>query len=178
AGPRLHHARALRGPEPRAHRKEVITRWRSRPHKPLTAAAVGGGPEMKRSGRSAQGLVEFALVLPILMMFLAVVVDLGRFLHVQLMLEQLTADAAAYAIVKDEATGALPTAAEITARLANRYPAMFKPYAFDVNVAAKVDGDDAVTCSLSTSVRPFLLHVLGAKQQTYTLSAAAAQPRR
>ena len=122
--------------------------------------------------------MEFALVVPVLMMFLAALIDVGRFLHVQLMLEQLASDAARYATIPDEQTGALPTAADVTARVDERYPALFKPYTLNVDVSGNLSGDAAVSCQLSTSVKPFLLQVLSSQQQSYTMYASATQPRR
>jgi Flp pilus assembly protein TadG len=128
--------------------------------------------------RRGQSLVEFALVLPLLVVFLALFVDVGRFIHVQLMLEQIASDAARYASVKDPSTGTTPTSSDVSARVAGRYPTAFQPYTCTVNVSTTVGADAAATCELSTTVRPFLLNAVGFRPQGFMLSAAATQPKR
>ena len=133
---------------------------------------------MSNPRRRAQALVEMALVLPVLVMFLALFVDVARFLHVQLMLEQVTSDAARYATVKDANTGAFPTAGDVTARVASNYPSAFLPYSLTVNLNGKVGTDAAVSCALSTTVNPFVLSAVGVAPHGVTLSSAATQPLR
>jgi Flp pilus assembly protein TadG len=133
---------------------------------------------MVRARRKGQGLVEFSMVVPLLLMFLAAIIDVGRFIHVQLVLEQLTADATRYAVVKDEATGTYPSSEQITARLDAEYPSLYRPYNCRINTSETVGTSQAVTCELSTSMRPFLLHLVGATGEGVTLSAAASHPRR
>ena len=130
------------------------------------------------TSRRATALVELALVLPLIFLFLTAIVDLGRFLHVQLLLESMVGDAARYATLKHPTTGALPTPQEVAARLDAIYPSPFRPYTFQVDTAATLAGEPAVTCQLSCRLRPFLMNMVGASSGDPILTAAGSQPRR
>jgi Flp pilus assembly protein TadG len=131
-----------------------------------------------RTRRRAQGLVEFVLVLPVIVLFLAVVADAGRFLHVQMVLEQVCDDAARYASIKDAGTGEAPTLTEVRTRVDALYPTMLLPYQLSLDTKAKVGGDPAVSCALSCTLRPYLANLVGAVRGDVTLGARATRPRR
>jgi Flp pilus assembly protein TadG len=82
-------------------------------------------------GRRGQGLVEFALTLPLLIMFISLGVDFGRYIAMKLALEFAVHDAVRFATLRNPSpvagspeagNGGYPTDDQVRARFVALYP--------------------------------------------------------
>ena len=126
--------------------------------------------------RRGQGLVELALVLPILMLLLAVAVDAGRWLESSHRLSRAVADAARYGAVKNVDRDTYPTSEQIRARILEVLAADLRSADIRVNTLARVADEPAVSVRAECSFATFTPGLTGIG--TLRLAAESWFPRR
>jgi Flp pilus assembly protein TadG len=129
-------------------------------------------------GRRAQALIEFCLVLPLLLVVLSIAVDLARYFHYQLVLEDIVTDAARYATVKDPSTGQFPSDSQVDSRIQTAFPPNLGSYTVSKNLNATVGTDAAVSIRISCQVKAFSLILDHLISNPFTIEAQAWQPKR
>lgn len=135
----------------------------------------------RRARRRGQGLVEFGLTMPLLIMFLSLGIDFGRYISLKLALEFAVHDAARYAVLRNPAVSAnagYPQDADVQTRFTGLYPNHLP--AATVTVAnVTVNGVSGagrrVTASFTVRpVTPGMDRVLG----NFAISASLTLPKR
>jgi Flp pilus assembly protein TadG len=130
-----------------------------------------------RSSRIAQALVEFVLVLPLLLLAMAVIVDLSRYIAVRLALESAARDAAQYAVSRGSATGQPVTASQVASRVSSTVPQWVGAVNVSSDLAATLAGDPAVRVTLSSPQFSFL-PMPALWSNPFPVAAIAWYPRR
>ena len=95
--------------------------------------------------RKAQGLVELALVLPLIVLLLVGTIDMARWLDASHRLGRVANEGARYGAVKDADGTAYPTADEIRSHILAVLPDSLKFSNVAVNTSAAVGTDPAVS---------------------------------
>lgn len=124
--------------------------------------------------RGGQGLVEFALVLPIIVLLLVGTIDMARWLDASHRLGRVAAEGARYGAVRDSAGAGYPTQEEIRAHIIDALPPNLRNAAVVINTTATVGTDAAVSVRVTASF-PCFTPGFGAG---ITLTAESWFPRR
>lgn len=103
----------------------------------------------QRGARRGQGLVELALVLPILVTLLIGLTDAGRWLDASHRLTRAAGEGARFGSVKDAAGTAYPSADEIRSHILEALPPGLRNANVEVNATATVSDQPAVSVRLS-----------------------------
>jgi Flp pilus assembly protein TadG len=126
--------------------------------------------------RRGQGLVELALVLPILLLLLAVAVDVGRWLEASHRLNRAVTDGARYGAVKDVDRASYPTSDQVRSHVQAVLAADLRGSEILVNTAAQVAEEPAVSVRAECSFATFTPGLTGIR--TLRLVAESWFPRR
>lgn len=105
--------------------------------------------------RKGQGLVEFVLIFPLLLLFLGVVVDVARFMEMRLTLSEVAHDAGRYAVIKNPVTGAFPTDQKVLSRITAQMPTGAPVPTVLMSSSATVNGEVAVSLRLTVAMTAF-----------------------
>lgn len=101
--------------------------------------------------RGGQSLVEFALVLPIIVLLLVGTIDMARWLDASHRLGRAASESARYGAVRDSAGAAYPSPDEIRAHIFDALPPNMRNATVVVNTAATVGSEAAVSVRVSAS---------------------------
>jgi len=127
---------------------------------------------------AGQSLVEFCLVLPLLLVFLSIAVDVTRYLHIRMVLEEIATDAARYATVKDARNGSLPTSDQVDDRISSIFPKELGRYTIQKNLVGTVGGEPAVSVKLTCQAVPYSPLLNNTLASPFMIQAEAWHPRR
>lgn len=128
--------------------------------------------------RRAQALVEFILVFPMLLMFLAVVVDLGRLIHARLVMGEIVHDAARYASVRDPESGEMPSESSVRERAFEHLPPFLEHPNIIIDLQTEIAGQPAIVIKLESRVTPLIPLFSTVVGDSITLTESAFHPRR
>lgn len=133
-------------------RQAVVVAWWWRPVSKVILTFMRRRIQVRREG---QGLVEFALVLPILVLLLVGTIDMARWLDASHRLSRVASDGARFGAVKDSAGGAYPSRDDIREHIMAALPQNLRNAYVAINTAAAVGGEDAVSVRVSAALPCF-----------------------
>lgn len=128
--------------------------------------------------RRAQALVEFILVFPLLLMFLAICVDLGRLIHARLVMGEIVHDAARYAAVRDPDSGEMPSETSVRQRAFEHLPPFLEAPNIIIDLDHRLGGQAAIVIKLESRVTPLIPIFSTVVGDSITLTESAFHPRR
>lgn len=105
--------------------------------------------------RRGQGLVEFALVIPVIVLVLVGVIDILRWLDASHRLSRVAADGARFGSVRDARANSYPAESLIRSHIVAALPGNLRGATIQINTAASVAGQSAISVRVTASLGCF-----------------------